>query len=103
MKKKTKLKIKYIAPKGSRHKKQFLDVGIDINTHDDWFYWWYYPEIDEWDNETRIKDGMLYASSHCRCRSLKAAIRKIKKWNVPKGTTFRLYSLYKNKDIIIIK
>lgn len=96
------MKIKYQAPKGSRMKKQFIDVGLDVDADfDAWLDWRYYPESREWRNDGEFKYGETYASGHCPCRSLKAAIRLIKKWNFPKGTTFRLSSIWMGHDAYI--
>lgn len=98
------MKIKYQAPKGSRIKNQFHSLELDIDT-EAWTLWWYYPESGEWRkiiyDESPYKKGETYSQSYCLCSSLKAAIRKIKKWNFPKGTTFRLCSLWRGHDIYI--
>ena len=95
------MKIKYQAPKGLRIKKQFISLGLDINANDEYLYWWYYPESYEWRKDSDLRDNETYASSSCLCRSLKAAIRLIKKWNFPKGTTFRLSSIWIGYDVYI--
>ena len=94
------MKIKYQAPKGRRIKKQFIALEIDYTT-EDWVYWWYYPESHEWRKDMSFKTGETYSSSSCDCRSLKAAIRLIKKWNLPKGTTFMLSSIWMGHDVYI--
>ena len=93
------MKIKFEAPKGRRMKKQFLDIHLDT---DNWFEFAYFPESKEW-REMGNYRGETYSCNYCRCRSLKAAIRKIKKWNFPKGTKFRLYSYWRGKDVYITK
>ena len=95
------MKIKYQAPKGLRINKQFISLGLDTNGNDDWLYWWYYPESNEWRKDSGFKDNETYSSIFCPCRSLKAAIRKIKQWNFPKGTTFRLSSIWMWHDVYI--
>ena len=100
------MKIKYQAPKGSRMKKQFISVELDMDaSFDAWLDWRYYPESHQWRKiiigERYFKDGETYSSSACSCRSLKAAIRLIKKWNFPKGTTFRLCSIWMSHDVYI--
>jgi hypothetical protein len=95
------MKIKFQAPKGHRIKKQFICVELDCTTTDDWISWWYYPQSNEWRKWGEFKENETHASSSCRCRSLKSAIRKIKKWNFPKGTTFRLVSLWMHQDVYI--
>lgn len=97
------MKIKFQAPKGLRLKKQFISIELDPKTTKEWYSWWYYPESNEWRNDNRYKPHETYASSSCNCYSLKAAIRKIKKWNFPKGTTFRLSSMWIGHDIYITK
>lgn len=96
------MKIKYQAPKGLRIQKQFIGIVLDSTT-EDWVYWWYYPESHEWRRDGNYKPHETYASSSCPCHSLKAAIRLIKKWNFPKGTTFRLCSIWVGHDIYITK
>ena len=95
------MKIKYMAPKGLRINKQFISLELDVRTTYDWISWWYYPESHEWRKGSEFKEGETHASSCCNCRSLKAAIRKIKKWNFPKGTTFRLCSIWMGHDVYI--
>ena len=94
------MKIKYQAPKGYRIKKQFLSLGLDADT-EDWISWWYYPESKEWRNDLKYRDNETYAVSSCNCNSLKSAIRKIKQWKFPKGTKFRLCSMWVGHDVYI--
>ena len=96
------MKIQFQAPKGQRIKKQFICLDLDFDT-EDWLDWRYYPESDEWRKDSDFKPGETYASDCCRCRSLKSAIRRIKKWNFPKGTTFRLCSRWVGYDVYITK
>lgn len=93
------MKIQYQAPKGKRIKKQFLGIELDYETTDDWISWWYYPQSNEWRKWGDYKPHETFATSSCPCRSLKAAIRKIKKWNFPKGTKFRLCSRWVGHDV----
>jgi hypothetical protein len=95
------MKIKFQAPKGKRIKKQFICVELDCATTEDWISWWYYPESDEWRKDSYFKPNETHGSSSCHCRSLKAAIRKIKKWNLPKGTTFKLCSIWVGHNVYI--
>lgn len=100
------MKIQYQAPKGKRIKKQFISLELDMDIDfDAWLDWRYYPESREWRKiiigESMFKEGETHCSSSCPCRSLKAAIRLIKKWNFPKGTTFKLCSLWVGHDIYI--
>ena len=94
------MKIKFQAPKGQRFKKQFMCIEPD---GDDWLLYRYYPESKEWRKGVCFKKGETYASSSCTCHSLKSAIRLIKKWDFPKGTMFRLCSLWVGKDVYITK
>jgi hypothetical protein len=100
----TRMKIRFQAPKGQRFKKQFMCVELDNETTEGWLNWldWcYYPESNEWRKDSGFKSGETYASSSCNCRSLKSAIRLIKKWGFPKGTTFRLHSIWVGHDVYI--
>lgn len=92
------MNIKFQAPKGHRLKKQFSCVELE---GDDWLSYSYYPESREWRKDSGFNEGESYASTSCSCRSLKAAIRKIKKWNFPKGTTFRLCNIWIGYDVYI--
>lgn len=95
------MKIQYQAPKGKRIKKQFRWLELNPETTDDWISWVYYPESNEWRKDSYFKSCETYGSSCCRCYSLKAAIRRIKKWNFPEGTTFKLGSIWVGYDIYI--
>ena len=93
------MKIKYEAPKGRRLKKQFMTLEMDL---DNWLYMMYFPESNEWrDQSSGYKPHETCSASFCFCRSLKAALRKIKNWNMPKGTKFRLCSRFVGYDIYI--
>ena len=91
------MKIKYMASKGHR-----------IKNHD--FCWiehknslyWFREDTKQWELNEDIPIGVA-SSTGDLCRSLKAAIRKIKKYNVPKGTKFRLVSRWIGYDIYITK
>jgi hypothetical protein len=92
------MKIKYQAPKGRR-----------IKNHD--FYWLehenslylYVESIKQWVLFEDIPKNCGYYSTGDTCRSLKAAIRRIKGYNMPKGTKFRLVSKWVGYDIYITK
>lgn len=92
------MKIKYEAPKGRRLKKQFVCLEPD---EDNRFVLWYYLDFNQWSEYNGELSGD--SQSWCDCRSLKAAIRKIKNWNIPKGTKFRLCSRWVGYDIYITK
>lgn len=92
------MKIKYQAPKGRR-----------IKNHD--FCWletenslyWYVESIKQWRLFEDIPKNCEYYSTGCLCKSLKAAIRRIKKYDLPKGTEFVLVSKWVGHDIYITK
>ena len=94
------MKIKFQAPKGCRIKKQFMCVELDPDS-DYWLDYAYFRESREWREFGDYRDGEICSSGSCPCRSLKAAIRLIKKWNFPKGTTFRLCSIWVGHDVYI--
>lgn len=97
------MKIKYQAPKGQRIKNQSFSLELDRDMQD-WICWAYHPETNEWRNtlvDASWKTGETYATTFCQCYSLKAAIRRIKQWNFPKGTKFVLRG-WEGNDIYII-
>ena len=94
------MKIQYRAPKGKRIKKQFIWLELDPDS-DERFDYMYFRESREWRKWGDYKDGEISSSSSCPCRSLKSAIRLIKKWNFPKGTKFRLCSILVGYDVYI--
>ena len=66
--------------------------------------YWYYPHLNDWVDEEKHPEVIgKDCASFERCRSLKAAIRKVNKADVPKGTVFILLSRYVGYDIEIIK
>ena len=67
--------------------------------------WYWYCDNGRWLTTSELNKAEQYhfASDYCDCKSLKAAIRKIKKANVPKGTKFILESRFVGYDIEIIK
>lgn len=98
------MKIKFQAQKPNRLRNQFFSLEFDL-CNKDWSDWWYYPKNKEWrkviGDEVLYKEGDTWGQSFCPCRSLKAALRKIKKLNVPKRTVFRLSSKYIGCDVYI--
>jgi hypothetical protein len=73
--------------------------------------WWFSTETGEWYNgyDNVPKGGrcssyyaMAYAGFN-NIYSLKAAKRKISKWNVPKGTKFRVSLPFVGYDFIVTK
>lgn len=103
------MKIKYEAPYGKRVKKGSTKIvggrvcnfyGLCIAGVDYWF--------DRTDNKWRLLDDMpmghSFSDSYRGIRSVKAAIRHIKKHTeVPKGMTFVLESNFIGNDIYITK
>ena len=91
--------------KGRKITKQFFCIELDIYS-EAWLDWRYYPESREWRKiiigEQLFKPGETYCTSSAPCRSLKAAIRKLKHWNFPKGTKFRLISLVSDDVYITV-
>lgn len=96
------MKIKFQAPKGKRIKKQFLYIELDYTTVNEQDWLWH-PESKVWRQGFNLQDGDFCACNSCYCCSLKAALRRIKKWNFPKGTTFRLCSRWIGYDVYITK
>lgn len=90
--------MKFQKNKGFRSKKGFLWLSpLDS-------FYLYCPELHNWINE--LSESPKYSSfstSYEHCRSLKAAIRKINRANVPKGTTFILSSRFYGCDVELKK
>lgn len=60
---------------------------------------WYNEENDRWDD---VRDFIIEYSNVCHFgKSLKAVLRKIRKWNLPKGTVIRARGYYVHETIII--
>ena len=95
------MKIKFQAPKGRRIKNNFLWVCLDSDTVDNGYSYMYFSDSKEWRKDSELKEGETCASNACNCRSLKSAVRLIKKWNFPKGTTFILCSRFFGHDVYI--
>lgn len=104
------MKIKYEAQRGCRIKNRFMCLELDwdcLLVAGNGMHYRYFPDSDEWRNiivgegESIFKPGEECWQSWCCCHSLKAALRKIKKWNLPKGTKFRLCSHWVGHDIYI--
>lgn len=91
------MKITYMASKGHRIK----NYGFCWIEYDNSLYW-FREDTKQWELNEDIPIGVA-SSTGDLCRSLKAAIRKIKKYNVPKGTRFRLVSKWIGYDIYITK
>ena len=71
--------------------------------------WWFDLELGDWVNKYNGKGGMIssyYAMAYDgfnNIYSLKAAKRLITKWNVPKGTKFRVSLPFVGYDFYITK
>lgn len=94
--------IKYNKKRGSRIKNYgFRWIELDYDHILDYDY---YPSLNNWFNSNDPKVNLtMDCSSGEDCHSLKAAIRKVKKANVKKGTKFILVSKYVGYDIEITK
>lgn len=100
------MKVKYSKPRGLRIKKVMgKDRPFFITTKNLWFN----MKTGQWEECYDFSNGdwssAYYAMGDSRYKdlySLKAVKRKIAKWNVPKGTVFRV-SLYVGYDFLITK
>lgn len=91
--------------KGKGHRiKKYGFFGISAISDDECCYW-YCDETRKWLTTSELEKAtdIKFASDYLDCKSLKAAVRKIKKSNVPKGTRFTLESRFVGYDIEIIK
>ena len=104
------MKVKSVKPRGQR---------IFKNTHKHRPYWiepvntnyWFNLSTGEWETTEEYSGGYgrtssYYAMSHSGFNdiwSLKAAKRKIAKWNIPKGTVFRVGLPWIGYDFFITK
>ena len=92
------MKIKYEAPKGRRIKRYGF-CGLEHENKD----YWYVRDIRQWRTYEDILKNVQCFSSFAHCKSLKSAIRQIRKYDCPKGTKFRLASKWVGYDIDITK
>lgn len=95
--------MKFQKEKGHRIKKYgFFGISAISNNGD---CYWYCDETGKWLTTSELDKAVdvKLASDYLGCKSLKAAMRKIKKANVPKGTKFVLQSRFIGYDIEIIK
>ncbi|MCH5167949.1 MAG: hypothetical protein J1F35_08735 [Erysipelotrichales bacterium] len=67
---------------GKIRKDRFV-VDIELPNGD---YSWYYDEIDYWSMPYELIAGGFMSSADVYCKTHKALIRKILKWNLPIGT-----------------
>ena len=96
------MKIKYQAQKGYRIKNHDF-IGLEVYASE---CHWYREDLRQWrtiDDVHKDLPPNTWYSSAAPCRSLRAAIRKIKKYDLPKGTKFRLVSIWVGHDIEITK
>lgn len=92
--------MKYQKQKGLRIKR----YGTGITIFDNNANYWYYPHLHNWVDENEQPEVVgKDCANYEPCRSLKAAIRKVNKASVPKGTVFTLRSRYVGYDIDIVK
>ena len=100
------MKIKYSKPKGQRIKKsthKYRPLWIEIMGRG----WWHVHELDQWVKD--YPDGKHCSSCYYvefglnKIWSLKAAKRKIHKWDVPKGTVFLIHLPWVGHSIEITK
>lgn len=92
--------MKYYKQKGLRIKR----YGTGIMIYDSDANYWYYPHLHNWVDDSEHPEVVgKDCANYEPCRSLKAAIRKVNKANVPKGTVFTLTSRYIGYDIDIVK
>ncbi len=90
------MRIRYEKPKGNRMKKQMWGISCISDNDECYTYSDYNRKFMPYDD---IKEGC--ACSHCHCRSLKSAIRILKKSNLPKGLTFCVDSIFYGYNIYI--
>ncbi len=94
--------MKYQKQKGERIKNSRF-IGLELLDNSSTNYW-FYPCINNWaDDYVRPELKKRGCQNWEDCYSLKAAIRKVNKADVPKGTVFILLSRYVGYDIEIIK
>lgn len=94
--------IKYNKKRGFRIKNYgFLWIELEP---DHIFDYEYYFSLNNWfnSNDPKVNSTMSFSTGE-DCHSLKAAIRKVKKANVKKGTKFILVSRYIGYNIEITK
>lgn len=93
--------MKYYKQKGARIKSYGFTC---ITIYDHGAKYWYYPHLHNWVDDSAHPEVIgKDCASFEPCRSLKAAIRKVNKTSVPKGTVFTLMSRYVGYDIDIVK
>jgi hypothetical protein len=92
------MKIQYEAPKGHRIK----SYGFCWIEHENSLYSFVH-DIKQWRLDEDIPKNVQCCSTGDFCRSLRSAIRKIRKYDCPKGTRFRLVSKWVGYDIDITK
>ena len=105
------MRVKHSKPKGKRilkstHKHRPLWIEPEDSN------WWFSHNTNEWIRGIENTDGAISSAyygiedSNGKSKdvwSLKAAIRKIRKWNVPKDTVFNVSTPYVGYDFKITK
>ena len=104
------IRVQSSKPRGQRVFRSYnspFSITIIRKPHEE--FWWFNYETGEW---TQKLDGTHHFSNsyfiadrygHKSIYSLKAAIRKIKKWNLPSGTRFRICTSWAGYEFIITK
>lgn len=107
------MKVQYSKSKRGRIKKSH---GRPLWIEPEGNGWWYVYEDDEWYNvyDNALRDASGYMTHRSRTTSyyvypsrpiwsLKAAIRKIRKWKVPEGTRFKVCLPWIGHEMIVTK
>lgn len=89
------MRVIYNKPRGKRIKNQF--TGLALWSDEDYRYSDKYKKFMEFDD---IDEGII--SNQCECRSIRQAIRILKKNNLPKGMVFRLWNKWQGYHVHII-
>lgn len=96
-----KYSIKFDYPKNNRMTySKFGLYWIQIRHNSD-SWWWYCEDNDEWVDITKSERYTNTNTAHFG-HSLKAVIRKIKKWNLPAGVIITAHGRYRNSNVEII-
>ena len=95
-----KYSIKFDYPKNDRMTySKFGLYWIQIRHNSD-SWWWYCEDNDEWVDITKSERYTNTNTAHFG-HSLKAVIRKIKKWNLPAGVIITAHGRYRNSSVEI--
>lgn len=94
----TRYKIRWLSKKNQRIKKGKV---LFCNVEEEGYYWWYLEEIDKWEccgyKPTSYLGGRC---SHCvgKYKSIKAILRAIRKWELPKGCKVNVRGRYEGQS-----